>query len=144
MGVPREGSAFQNRSVPVDDFKDVAVHRLSKEKPVKWRRPKRRKQVGTFGLEATFERVEFRQRIEQGDMPPELVFKRRHAESLDIEDVHLLTASEVEPDEFHGGVRRDRKPTISQGPFQESGRLLNFAGWQRQVRKAHVGYIVYS
>src|SRR5690242_6180199 len=85
----------------IDDFKDVAVHRLSKKESFKWRRTKRRKQDGAFGLESPLERFELGERIEHRDVASELVFECRYAEAFDIKDVHLLPAAQVEPHQLH-------------------------------------------
>src|SRR4051812_46956321 len=121
----------------IDDLEHVSVDRLTKEKALEWRWAKRREYMCAFGFEPTPERVEFREWIEHCDVPSELVFEWGDAEPLDIEHVQLLAATQIQPHQFYGRIRRHRQTRISERPLEERRRLFNLAGWQCQVGKSH-------
>ena len=59
-------------------------------------------------LQSLFELLEGRARVEDCHMPSEFPLERRRFELLDVDQVHLLAESDVEPDAFVGEVLRDR------------------------------------
>src|SRR4051812_33687807 len=71
----------------INHLEHVSIDWLAKEEALEWRRTKRREQLRAFRREAPFERVELCEGIEDRDVSPELVFKRRHAEPVDKEHV---------------------------------------------------------
>src|SRR3954462_4870219 len=106
MPVPRRParSGIHGGAILVDDLEDVTVDGFAKEEPLERRGPQWIEQAGTLCLEAAFQRSKSGERIEHGDVASELVLERRDAESLYVEDVHLLSAPQIEPYEFDGRV----------------------------------------
>ena len=84
----------------VDHLEEVAIHRFTKEKSLEGRSPERLDQLRPVLAQALLESFELRERIEDRHMSAELLLERRHLEPFDIEYVHLLAASDVQPHRF--------------------------------------------
>ena len=111
--------SWRSGNALIDDLEDIAVDGFAKEEALERCGTKRWEQLSAFRLETLLERVEFGKRIEHRDVSSELVFKRRDSEAIDVENVHLLTTTEIEPYQFDGGIRGHGEAPISERSFEE-------------------------